>query len=591
MNRLLLSITFVLVSLPVLLSGGVETGDPLYISDIKIATGSNLVLAESGTRKVVLADLNGKAIREWTFKEPVTGIAVENRLVYVTGSGNRGWIALLDLDKSRIIKEVEVGLGARSPVIGPDKKSVYLAARFEGVIYRMDSKTLKVQGKAKVLREPFSMTVSSDGKYLFVNNFLPAQRADADVVAAGVSVIELSGFSKIKDISLSNGSNALKGICLSPDGNYLFVTHNLGRYQVPTSQLEQGWMNTAGLSIIDARKLELMATVILDEPEQGAAGSWGIACTGSKLLVAHSGTHDISVIDYPKFIGKLISEPNLPGLSYNLGFLEGIRKRYPIPGNGPRTFAVMGNLAYIPTYFSDDLIRFDFNSGTYTDIDLNPGRVERDEDKGQRIFNDATYCFQGWQSCNGCHPDEGRPDALNWDLLNDGIGNPKNCKSLLFSHLTPPVMISGIRASAEVAVRSGFKHIQFNAIPEEEANLVDTYLKSLKPLPSPWLVNGKLSETAKKGKVIFERVGCAECHNGEYFTDGQLHKIGEADPLMKDWKGWDTPTLREVWRTAPYLFNGSAARMSDVFVVNRHGLNKALTPGEVEQLVDYLNSL
>lgn len=50
---------------------------------------------------------------------------------------------------------------------------------------------------------------------------------------------------------------------------------------------------------------------------------------------------------------------------------------------------------------------------------------------------------------------------MNWDLMNDGVGNSKNCKSLLFSHPTPPSMISGIRETAEHAVRAGFKFIQF----------------------------------------------------------------------------------------------------------------------------------
>ncbi len=68
-------------------------------------------------------------------------------------------------------------------------------------------------------------------------------------------------------------------------------------------------------------------------------------------------------------------------------------------------------------------------------------------------------------------------DGMNWDLMNDGVGNPKNCKSLLYSHVTPRNMISGIRESAEVAVRAGFKHIQFYDISEQDAVLVDEYLK------------------------------------------------------------------------------------------------------------------
>ena len=50
------------------------------------------------------------------------------------------------------------------------------------------------------------------------------------------------------------------------------------------------------------------------------------------------------------------------------------------------------------------------------------------ERKGEMLFNDAQLCFQGWQSCASCHPADARADGLNWDLLNDGIGNPKNVK-------------------------------------------------------------------------------------------------------------------------------------------------------------------
>lgn len=113
-------------------------------------------------------------------------------------------------------------------------------------------------------------------------------------------------------------------------------------------------------------------------------------------------------------------------------------------------------------------------------------RVESSVNKGEKYFNDAAYCFQNWQSCNGCHPGDARMDAMNWDLMNDGIGNSKNCKSLLLSHVTPPAMISGIRASSYVAVRTGYKYIQFIDLPEEFATCVDEYLLSLKPLPSPF---------------------------------------------------------------------------------------------------------
>ena len=78
----------------------------------------------------------------------------------------------------------------------------------------------------KVLREPKSAVFSKDGKYMFVTNFLPAQRADLDYVAACVSVIEMDGFTKVKDIQLANGSKYPSGnLYNSPTANiYMYRT-------------------------------------------------------------------------------------------------------------------------------------------------------------------------------------------------------------------------------------------------------------------------------------------------------------------------------------------------------------------------------
>ena len=59
-------------------------------------------------------------------------------------------------------------------------------------------------------------------------------------------------------------------------------------------------------------------------------------------------------------------------------------------------------------------------------------------------------------------------------------------------------------------------------------------------------------------------------------------------PLVK---GWDTPTLIEVWRTAPYLFDGRAATMEEVFEVHKHGIDKKVSKKDIEALTEYVNSL
>lgn len=439
-----------------------------------------------------------------------------------------------------------------------------------------------------MLREPCAAALSPDGHYLYVANFLPTQRADADYVAASVSVVDCDKFKKIKDIGLTNGSNALHGIVCSPDGRYVFVSHNLGRYEIPTSQLQQGWMNTNAVSVIDTSTQTLVGSVVMDEPDRGAGGIWDVACDGRYLVTSQSGTHDVSIVDYKSLIAKLENYAAPDELDYDMYFIQDIRHRKAIEGNGPRAICLKDGKLYVPTYFSDTLNVIDVAQDLTQVVAYNPDRMETAVDIGERAFNDAGLCYQNWQSCNGCHPNEGRMDGMNWDLMNDGIGNPKNCKSLLLSHRTPKCMISGIRDSAGIAVRAGYKYIQFCDIPEEVARCVDEYLTSLEPLPSPYLVDGHLSAKAEQGKKLYERFGCANCHSGPYYTDMKMHRIGD-DIEFED--GWDTPTLVEVWRTAPYLFDGRAATMEEVFYVYRHGINGKITRKEAEALAEYVNSL
>jgi cytochrome c peroxidase len=260
---------------------------------------------------------------------------------------------------------------------------------------------------------------------------------------------------------------------------------------------------------------------------------------------------------------------------------------------------VVGRTAYTANYFSDTLtaIPLDGAHPKMESIPLGPKPQMTEVRKGEFYFHDAKICFQGWQSCSTCHPGEGRVDGLNWDLLNDGLGNPKNTKNLLLAFDTPPAMSIGVRETAEAAVRAGIRHILFTVQPPEVATSMDAYLKSLKPVPSPHLVKGKFSPAARRGEKVFgnKEVGCAKCHPGPLFTDLGPYDVGTRGPLDRDTGTFDTPTLVELWRTAPYLHNGSAATLRELLIdankKDEHGKTSHLTAKEIEDLVEYLLSL
>lgn len=51
----------------------------------------------------------------------------------------------------------------------------------------------------------------------------------------------------------------------------------------------------------------------------------------------------------------------------------------------------------------------------------------------------------------------------------------------------------------------------------------------------------------------------------------------------------DVPTLIEIWRTAPYLYDGRCATMKDMLKV--HGPRIRVSEKEIEELEEYILSL
>ena len=214
---------------------------------------------------------------------------------------------------------------------------------------------------------------------------------------------------------------------------------------------------------------------------------------------------------------------------------------------------------------------------------------------GERLWNDATLCVGQWQSCASCHPD-GRADALNWDNMNDGIGTPKNAKSMVGSWGRGRVMATGIRPDTMAANRAGIKYILFNnGVPEIDIEKIDAYTASLKAEVSPYLVDGKLSDSALRGKELFEgKANCASCHSGVNFGADVLiyENFTNSDT---ETRGLLVPPLTEAWRSGPYLHDGSAATILEVLTTRNlsgtHGNAKDLTPEELEDLCNYVLSL
>jgi cytochrome c peroxidase len=281
-------------------------------------------------------------------------------------------------------------------------------------------------------------------------------------------------------------------------------------------------------------------------------------------------------------------------VSNDLTFTGEFKKRIPFKGKGAREITVIGQTVYIGLYYNDLILKYD--SAAEDDPQTIPLRNSKlmltPERIGEIAWNDATLCHQQWQTCGSCHP-EARMTGMNWDLLHDGSGNPKNTKSMVLSYDTPPAMWLGDRFSVRRCTRTGFEFIMFAPPLSEPCDCIDDYLRVLPPVPSPYFVNGNLSEKAQRGKVLFEseQVGCSRCHPAPLFSDKKMYNVNTQVSAYETRGKFDTPTLVEVWRTAPYLHDGRYVEMKDVFTKGKHGNVGKLSDEEIDDLVEYVLSL
>jgi cytochrome c peroxidase len=229
--------------------------------------------------------------------------------------------------------------------------------------------------------------------------------------------------------------------------------------------------------------------------------------------------------------------------------------------------------------------------------------------EGQQLFRSTAVAQRGL-SCESCHP----AGAANHDL---GVQNHPT-KAGDFTGARDPIALWGVTKTApylwpgnvatlnEMTVRvikNFFKDgaTQADGVTAQQTAALIAYMETLEP-PARSFALGTMSPAAVRGELLFRgKAGCSGCHSGPFFTDGLIHDIlvpresGNTDPgsaVVPN--GFNTPMLRDVAATAPYMHSGLFNSLSEVvdFYASRSIIAPLpLTQTERDDLVAYLEAL
>jgi len=305
----------------------------------------------------------------------------------------------------------------------------------------------------------------------------------------------------------------------------------------------------------------------------------------------------------------------------------------PLPGHQPEGIVASADgRVYVDERNTKDVAVLTVKSGAYgPDVEVT-GRFPRvahdpmpaDLRLGQHVFYSANsdelpLTTDHWVSCAACHI-EGRSDAVTWRFAQGPRDTPSNAGGVLQTGFL-------FRTAARNKVQDYWQTIDIEqgghfslSVPVLAADLdaLEQYVDHAIPYPTPpsTLDAGQVS----RGQQLFDSLGCAGCHAGVAFTDSgagnptldlagplRLHDVGTCvtdgpydDNAVPDEEGhprdacrFDTPTLRGVGDSAPYLHDGRAATLKDVFRIAT-GMDPAasrLPDDDLDALVAYLRSL
>jgi len=601
---------------------------PAYRSPLAVAVspdGNTLYVSDKTAGCVTVVDaVAGKPIVDVAVGDGPAGLALsaDGKTLYVAQRKAHA-VAVIDTAARAVTGRIDVGLWPVAVALAEKGKRLYTCNRGDHTVSVVDLAAGREIKRIRVVREPAFAAVTPDESRVVVANFLPLGSGTDPALAAEVSLLDAATGEQTARIKLPPGSTTLTGVCTSPDGRWAYVVHTLGRFNLPITQLERGWVHTYALSVIDVPGASLLTTMLLDDLSGGAADPWAVVASadGKTLWVSHSGTHEVSILaigrihellegkvppevanvkhDLRKNIWVRIARDRgeLPKLANDLTALQiaGTIRRAGSGGNGPRGLALApdGRKLFVANYYSGTVGVLDASTGKLLgQIPTGPQPEAGPARRGEIYFHDARRCFQRWHSCATCHPD-GRVDGLPWDFMRDGIGNGKDVISLVYTQHSPPHNRRATRPDPRECMRTGV--IGSHLIVPEPSDVDDllAYVVSLVPEPNPRMP--ELAASPGRGKVLFEgKAKCAVCHPAPYFTDRKMHNVGMLSPLEPDGR-YDTPSLVEAYRTGPYYHDGRAVTIRDALTKHDpgglHGATKDLTPQEVDDLVAYVLSL
>jgi YVTN family beta-propeller protein len=621
------------------------TIEPEYLTPVE------LKFSPDGQRLYVVCEGNGSVLAIDTSTRQVVGrvkvgskprglaISPDGRTLYVSNSWS-DTVSEIDARALQVRRTLKAGWGPVGLTTDRSGKFLYVANSVGNDVSLFDLTTGAEIKRFMTQRYPEQMLLSRDGRHVYVSNILPHFGPYDKPPVSELLVIDAVK-QIIEDRIPIPGAIEMRHIAEAPKalGGYLLVPEIRPKNLGPLISVAQGWVMTHGIAIIRQRQSlsadqaakpllnaahnnagavreppQQVTQVVLDDIDYYFAGENGVAFTpdGRYALLTASEANMLTVIDTARLARRLheVASDELPN---RLDSARTFVVRRLETGSNPQAVVVSpnGRLAYVANRLEDtltvvDLAKFQIAST----LDLGGPKELTAIRRGERLFNAAKYCFQGQFACATCHPNS-HLDGLAWNLETPQLGRDRVAnRTLRGIKDTAPYKWNG--KNPDLATQCGPRIAKFlfrsEGFNTHELEDLITYLNQIPLPPNRHLApDGQLTEAQERGKAIFYRTQkndgtmipvynqCATCHPADsHYTSRSSFDVGSASKYDTI-SAFDTPQLDRVYEDGPYLHNGQALTLEEIWTVfnnnDTHGVTSDMAKEQLNDLIEFLKTL
>jgi YVTN family beta-propeller protein len=573
--------------------------------------------------------------------------------LFVTGQRS-GRVYALEAATLEVTHDVFVCSEPIGVLVSGDDASLFVACAQDDEIVQLSAKDLALLARVPCPRKPWALAWDADSETLLATHLLgpgvsrfttqPLALSATWTLAAGRPVEDPNSPAGTTDPTEPHGEvRGIYDILQRPGSTELWIPHLM--LGIDTAQPALDFKRTAfaALSILNGTGDQLARLSVQAKPgDEGAFGdiisgphALAFSDDGKLAFVVDANSEDVLVVDAEQRIEVQLLRP--------------------LPGHLPEAVVFAGGKIYVQERNSEDIAAFRVEQHAlgvtlvpdgppFATLHADPMPAELR--LGQKLFysansDDLPITQNHWVACATCHI-EGRSDAVTWLFGPGPRDTPSNAGGMLDTGFL-------FRTADRVQVQDYWRTINieqgghFNSAEPTQAGLLDglaAYVNYAIPTPVPpstdrshSLNASALAELRARGKALFAQVGCGTCHSGNALTDSGLgnpdmnlagpivsvptpggvllHDVGTCangapapDVGHEDMQGnprqacaFDTPQLRGLWDSAPYLHDGSAATLEDVLPVMLKAATAAdqpvpvLSDADRTALLEYLRSL